>query len=184
MKICVLVALAMFGSIPALAQDQASCKAFFQVLQADAGTPGLRTGLDPAQKKWWESKGQKKYPGLCLNGSEQSGEKPRFLVIWSKSKSIGPVSLPANEVYGQTAGALRSTAPTARIYKPYWKYASVTVVNVLPDGSLLLPPVYFNALHGGFLDFPYVFRRPDSPMVLDAALKYLSYERVFLSNPD
>ena len=178
MKIFAVVALAMLGSIPALAQDQASCKAFFQVLRADAGTPGLRTGLDRAQKKWWESKGQKKYPGLCLNGSVMSGDKPRFLVIWSKSKSIGQASLPPNEVYGQTASALQATAPTARIYQPRWDLASVTIVNVLYDGSLLLPPVYFEADQHSWVVLP------DSPKVLDAALKYLSQERVFLSNPN
>lgn len=26
---------------------------------------GGDAGLDSAQKKWWEEKGQKKYPGLC-----------------------------------------------------------------------------------------------------------------------
>jgi len=183
-KLFLVVALATLGAMPVFAQDQAPCKAFFQVLRADSGTPGLRTGLDPAQKKWWENKGQKKYPGLCLNGSVMSGDKPRYLVIWSKSESIGSGSLAPNEVYGQTASALQSTAPMARIYQRHWRYASVTIVNVLSDGSLLLPPVYFDASQGGFLDFPYVFRRPDSPMVLDAALKYLSYERVFLSNPN
>jgi hypothetical protein len=188
MKFLVLVVLAMLGAIPALAQDQASCKAFFQLLRADAGTPGLRTGLDPAQKRWWEDKGQKKYPGLCLNGSVTSGDKPRFLVIWSKSKSIGQTSLPPGEVYGQTASALQATAPTARIYQSRWDLASVTIVNVQYDGSLMLPPVYFetddrvigaptgagpiNSLHAG------------STKVLEAALRYLWQERVFLSNPD
>jgi len=176
MKICVLVALAMLGAIPALAQDQASCKAFFQLLRADAGTPGLRTGLDSAQKEWWESKGQKKYPGLCLNGSVTSGDKPRYLVIWSKSKSIGQAPLPPNEVYGQTANALQATAPAARIYQPRWDLASVTIVNVLYDGNLMLPPVYFEAdQHARVL-------WPDSTKVLDAVLKYLSQERVFLPN--
>jgi hypothetical protein len=183
-KLFVVLALATLGAIPVLAQDQAPCKAFFQVLRADSGTPGLSAGLDTAQKKWWENKGQKKYPGLCLNGSVMSGDKPRYLVIWSKSESIGSGSLAPNEVYGQTASALQSTAPMARIYQRHWRYASVTIVNVLSDGSLLLPPVYFDASQGGFLDFPYVFRRPDSHMVLDAALKYLSYERVFPSNPN
>jgi hypothetical protein len=183
-KLFVVIALATLGAIPVLAQDQAPCKAFFQVLRADSGAPGLSVGLDPAQKRWWESAGHKKYPGLCLNGSVMAGNKPRYVVIWSTSKSIGPASLSPDEVYGQTATALQSTAPMARIYQRHWRYASVTIVNVLSDGSLLLPPVYFDASQGGFLDFPYVFRRPDSPMVLDAALKYLSYERVFLSNPN
>jgi hypothetical protein len=179
MKMLVLVALAMLGWVPSFAQNQASCKAFFQVLQAEAGSPGLRTGLDAAQKKWWEREGgQNKYPGLCLNGSVMSGDKPRYLVIWSKSQSIGQVSLPPDEVYGQTASALRATAPTARIYQPRWDLASVTIVNVLSDGSLLLPPVYYEA------DQHSCVLLPDGPKVLDSALKYLSQERVFLSRPD
>lgn len=178
MKLFLVVALTTLGAMSVFAQDQAPCKAFFQVLRADSGTPGLRTGLDPAQKKWWENKGQKKYPGLCLNGSVMSGDKPRYLVIWSKSNSIGQASLPPNEVYGQMASALQATAPTSRIYQPRWDLASVTIVNVLSDGSLLLPPVYYEADQHSWVLLP------NSPKVLDAALKYLSYERVFLSNPN
>jgi len=174
MKVFVLVAAAMLGSIPALAQDQSSCKAFFQVLRADSGTPGLRTGLDPAQKRWWESKGQKKYAGLCLDGSQMSADKPRFLVIWSKSTAIGQASPPANEVYGQSGSALQATAPAARIYQPRWNKASVTVVNVLYQNCLLLPPAYFQTDDHSWM------LRPDSTKTLDAALKYLSQERVFL----
>lgn len=175
MKICVLVAVAILGCIPAVAQDQASCKAFFQVLRADAGEPGLSTGMDSAQKKWWEDKGQKKYPGLCLTGSVMSGDKPRYFVIWSKSKSIGKATLPAKEVYGQTASALQATAPTMRIYQPRWDQASVTIVNVSYDGSLVLPPVYFEAD-----DHAWVVR-PDSRKVLESALKFLSQEQVLLA---
>ncbi len=178
MKLFAVVALANFGPIPALAQGQASCKAFFQVLRADQGTPGLRTGLDRAQKKWWENKGQKKYPGLCLNGSVMSADKPRFLVIWSKSKTVGQASLPPNEVFGQTASALQASAPRARIYLPRWDLASVTIVNVLSDGSLLLPPAYYEADQHSWILFP------DSPQVLDSAMKYLWQERVFLPTPD
>ncbi|HEV7968130.1 MAG TPA: hypothetical protein VGP19_11200 [Candidatus Acidoferrales bacterium] len=175
MKILVLVAAAMLGSFPALAQDQSSCKAFFQVLRADAGTPGLRTGLDSTQKRWWEGAGQKKYPGLCLSGSEMSGDKPRFLVIWSKSKSIGQATLPPNELYGQTGSALQTTAPTARIYQPRWDKASVTIVSVLYDGSLMLPPISFET------DQHVWVLVPNSRKVLEAAVKYLSQEPVFTS---
>jgi hypothetical protein len=184
MKLFVIVALAMLGAIPVFAQDQASCKAFFQVLRADAGTPGLRAGLDPRQKNWWDGNGQKKYPGLCLSGSVTSGDKPRYLVIWSNSNSIGEASLAPNEVFGVTASALRTTAPSARIYQPRWDKSSVTIVNVLYDGTLLLPPVYFQTDDGGPLDLPYVFRLHDSLRVLDAALKYLSQERVFLATKE
>jgi len=178
MKLLLLVALTMLGAIPALAQDQPSCKAFFQVLRADAGTPGLHVGMDPQQKRWWESKGQKKYPGLCLNGSVTSGSRPRYLVIWSKSKSIGQASLPPGEAYGQTASSLQATAPAMRIYQPRWDLASVTIVNVLNDGSLLLPPIYFEADQHSWVLLP------DSPKVLEGALQYLFQERVFLANPN
>jgi hypothetical protein len=174
-KLIVVLGLTAFASIPTLAQDQVSCKAFFQLLRADAGTPGLRAGLDSAQKRWWENKGRKKYPGLCLDGSVMSADKPRYLVIWSKSKSIGQASLPPNEVYGQTVGVLQATAPTARIYQPRWDLASVTIVNVLYDGNLMLPPIYFEADQHSWVLLP------NSPKVLDSALRYLSQERAFLS---
>lgn len=177
MKICVFVAVAMLGSIPAFAQNQASCKAFFQVLQADSGMPGLRTGLNPAQKSWWENTGQKKYPGLCLDGSVMLTDKPRYLVIWSKSKSTGQSSVPANEVYGQMVSALQATDTTTRIYQPRWDKASVTVVNVQHDGSLMLPSVYFETDDHRWVLFP------DTTKVLQAAVKYLWQERVFLANP-
>ena len=175
MKIFVLTILTVLGAVPAFAQERASCKAFFELLRADEGTPGLRVGLNAAQKKWWDNKGQKKYPGLCLDGSVMSGDKPRFLVIWSKSKTIGRSSIPANDIFGQMASALQATAPSARIYQPRWDQASVTVVNVLYDGSLMLPPVYFEADQHSWVFFP------DSPKVLDGALKYLFQERVFLA---
>jgi hypothetical protein len=178
MKAFVLVAAAMLGSLPALAQDQPSCKAYFQVMRADAGMPGLRAGLDSAQKRWWESKGQKKFAGLCLSGSEMSGDKPRFLVIWSKSKTIGQSTLAPNEVYGQPASALQATAPSARIYQPSWDQASVTIVNVLYDGSLMLPPVYFETDQ-----HVWVFV-PSSRKVLEAAVQYIFQERVFLPKTD
>jgi hypothetical protein len=114
-----------------------------------------------------------------------SADKPRYLVIWSPhSRSIGHASLPANEVYGQSADILQSTAPTARIYQPRWDKASVTIVSLLYDSTPLLPPVYFQADDGGIFDFPYGFVRPDSLKVFDAALKYLSQERALLSNPN
>lgn len=179
MKTTVFVVLLMLGSIPTLAQDRVSCKAYFQVLRADAEAPGLHVGMDPGQKRWWESKGQKKYPGLCLDGSVTSADKPRFLVIWSKSKSVGKASVASNEVYGQTSGALQTippTTPDTRIYQPRWDKASVTIVNVLYEGDLMLPPVYFESD-----DHTWVLW-PDSRKVLEAAVKYLSQERVFLSD--
>ena len=176
MKRLILLSLMVLASQPAFAQAQ--CKAFFQLLKSDGDSPGLRVGLNPVQKKWWEGKGRKKYPGLCLDGSVMSADKPRFLVIWSKSKPIGQASLLSSEVYGQPAAALQATAPAAPIYQPRWDQASVTVVNVLYDGSLMLPPIYFEADQHSWVLFP------DSPKVLEGAMKYLSQERVFLPQAD
>jgi hypothetical protein len=181
MKNLVLVALAMLASMPALAQDkaqdqtkdQASCKAYFQVLRADAGMPGLHVGLDSAQKRWWENDGKKKYPGLCLTGSVMSAEKPRYLVIWSKSKTIGQSSVPPNEVYGQQPTALQATAPATAIYQPRWDQASVTVLNVQSDGSMMLPPVYFETDQHSWIFIP------DSRRVFKAVVKYLWQEQAF-----
>jgi hypothetical protein len=176
MKKIFLVALVVIWSLPALAQDQASCKAFFQVLRADEGTPGLTPGLDSAQKSWWENTGQKKYPGLCLSGSVLSGDRPRYFVIWSKSKTIGQSTVPPDEIYGQAPSALQATAPAARIYQPRWNLAQITIVNVIYDGSLMLPPVYFET-------DPHWWVFPSSRKVLEAAVKYLSQEPAFWSKP-
>jgi len=173
MKFTVVVALAMLAAIPALGQDQTTCKAYFQVVHADAGSPGLRPGMDPGLQKWWESEGQKKYPGLCLNGAIPSGDKPRYVLIWSKSKSIGPASVAPNEVYGQTANALQATAPKEWIYQPRWNVTSITIAYVLYDGRLDIPPVHFAAADRSAWVFP------DKRKALEAAVKFLSQELVF-----
>jgi hypothetical protein len=175
MKSLVLTALVLLGSITASAQDQSSCKAFFQVLQAEEGSPGLHPGLNSAQKKWWEDKGQKKYPGLCLNGAVTSADKPRYLVIWSKSKKVGSATLAPTDAYGQNGSALQATAPMTKIYTSRWDQAAVTIINVQYDGSLMLPPVYFETDDHTWVLFP------DSLKVLQAAVKYLSGEQVFLT---
>ena len=185
MKLILLAAVTMLATIPTLAQDQArnlaqdqaSCKAYFQVLQGEAGTPGLRAGLDSAQKKWWEDKGRKQYPGLCLSGSVTSADKPRYLVIWMKSKTIGPSSIPPNDAYGQPGSALQAMAPATKIYQSRWDQAAVTVVNVQNDGSLMLPPIYFEAHDHTWILFP------SSRKALEEAVKYLSQEQVFTSKP-
>ena len=170
MKLFMVVALGMLASIPALAQDQSSCKVFFQVLRADSGTPGLHVGMDSGQKRWWEGKGRKKYSGLCLSGAEMSGDKPRYLVIWSKSKGIGQTSPDPKDVYGQSASTLQATAPATKIYQPRWDQASVTVINVTGDSGLMLPPIYFET------DQRVWILAPNSRKVLEAAVKYLSQE--------
>jgi hypothetical protein len=170
------IVLAMLASVPALAQDQAACKAYFQVLRGESGKPGLHAGLDSGQKRWWENEGKKKYAGLCLSTSDTSGQKPRFLVIWSESKTIGQSSVPPNETYGQQSDALQSTSPAARIYQPRWDKAQVTVLNVQSDGSLMLPPVYFETDSHSWIFFP------DSRRVFDAVVKYLSQEQVFVTH--
>jgi hypothetical protein len=174
MKYAVVVALAMLVPLAAFAQDSESCKAYFQVLRAQSGTPGLRVGMDSGQKRWWENTGRKKYPGLCLNGSVNSGDKPRYLVIWSKSKSIGRSAVAPNEIYAEKSNTLQKTAPKEWIYQPRWDIASLTILNVSYDGGLELPAVYLapKKLTLGVL-------WPNSTRVLEAAVKYLAQEPVF-----
>jgi hypothetical protein len=173
MKFAAAVALAIVASIPAFGQDQTSCKAFFQVVRARAESPALSVGMGPKEKRWWETEGQKKYPGLCLNGSVTSGDKPRYLLIWSKSKSIGQSSLASNEIFGQSSSALQAAAPRAWIYLPRWNVASVTIAYVLYDGSLDIPPVYFASGDRAAWFFP------ASGKVMEEAVKFLSQEPVF-----
>jgi hypothetical protein len=169
----VLIGLALLASIPAFAQDQSQCKAYFQVVRAGDGSPGLSAGMDSSDKSWWDSEGQKKYPGLCLNGAITVGDKPRYLLIWSKSKSIGQASIPPNEIFGETPAALQATAPKEWIYQPRWNAATVTIAYVLYDGSLEAPPVHFSSNDRA------VWFAPDHRKVLRDAVKYLAQEPVF-----
>jgi len=173
MKFTVAFALLLLGSIPAFGQDQASCKAFFQVVRAQEGSPGLSTGMSPGEQKWWESVGQKKYPGLCLNGSVTSGDKPRYLLIWSKSKSFGQASVPPSEIFGQSASALQAMAPKEWIYQPRWNVTGITVAYVLYDGRVDVPPVHFAAGDHSAWFFP------DHRKALEQAVKFLAQEPVF-----
>lgn len=178
MKFTIAFVVALLASIPAFAQEQASCKAYFQVLRAHEGSPGLTVGLTDGEKRWWEHEGQKKYPGLCLDGSVTSADKPRYLLIWSKSKSTGQASVPPNEVFGQSTNTLLATAPKEWIYQPRWNVASVTIAYVLYNGSLDVPPVHF----GSFDRDVYFFT--DNGRVLRDAVKFLSQEPVFLPKVD
>jgi hypothetical protein len=181
MKLTALVTLMMLGlSIPAAGQNKTSCKAFFQVVRADAQTPeNFRTGMDKAQKKWWENGGQKKYPGLCLDGSVTTADKPRYLVIWSKPGSIERAAVAPGEVYGQTASAIQATAPQESIYRPNWNTASISIVSVSYQGNLVLPPVHMIAGGRAGEWFP-----RGSPRVLKVALQYLStYEDLDSKQP-
>ncbi|MGA2511536.1 MAG: hypothetical protein ABSG27_15055 [Candidatus Acidiferrales bacterium] len=177
MKNTAVVALLMLGlSIPAFGQDKTSCKAFFQVVRVGTQTPeNLRTGMNEAQKRWWENEGQKEYPGLCLDGSVSTGDKPRYLVILSKSGSIDKAAVAPGEVYGQTASVIQSTAPKEWIYQPRWNMAPISILYVSYDGNLDQPPVHIAAgdRTGWFW--------PSSTKVLKVAVKYLSQEPTFLN---
>ena len=181
MKLTVVVAVVVLGlSIPAFGQDKTSCKAFFQVVRADTQTPqNLSTGMDGAQKKWWENEGQKKYPGLCLNGSVSTGDKPRYLVILSKSGSIDQSAVDPAEVFGQTTADIQNAAPKEWIYKPRWNFASISVLYVWYDGKIDPPPVHMQA---GDRSVGWFW--PNSTKVIKVAMKYLSQEPPFVNSSD
>lgn len=82
MKVVVILASVIFTSLLGFAQEKPSCQAYFQVVQEDPRIAGgFAAGMNEPQKTWWDKKGQKKYPGLCWNGSVLSGDKPRFLLV-------------------------------------------------------------------------------------------------------
>lgn len=177
MKYALILAVAMLPWATAAAQDQATCKAYFQVLWTEPGTPGLHLGMDSGQNRWWQHTGRKKHPDLCLNGTVSSNDKPRFLVIWSKPRSFAFFSVnsssegstvDSSQIYGQKSNALLVTAPRDYIYKSRWDVTSVTILNVAYDGTLELPPVYLapKTLKWGVL-------WSDGAKVLDAAANYL-----------
>ena len=182
-----LFALAMLASAAAVAEGETSCNAYFQVVEQDGGN--LRAGMDGAQKKWWENKGRKKYPDLCWDGSVSSNDKPRYLVIWSKSGSSdtgAKLSKPdetkttqqrasgtISNVYGQPPEAIEKTAPTARLYQGRWNMAQVSLATISFDGKMELPPVWV-PVHNHPLWWP----RAASPKVLEGAMKYLAQEPV------
>jgi hypothetical protein len=173
MKLLSLIALLAVASLPAFAQDQSSCKAYFQVVRATADSPGLRVGMDGGDKSWWDNEGQKKYPGLCLNGSVTSGDKPRYLLIWSKSKSTGQSNTSPSEIYGQSAGVLEATSPKEWIYQPRWNITSITVAYVLYDGSMEIPPVHFASNDRSAWLFPHHRK------ALQDAIRFLAQEPPF-----
>ena len=151
-----LFLLAMLASTPAVAEGQTSCKAYFQVVEQEGGN--LRAGMDGAQKRWWENTGHKKYLGLCWDGSVSSNDKPRYLVIWSKSgssdtdaklsKSDGtkttqqPASGTISNVFGQRPDGVEKTDPTAWLYKGRRNMGQVSVVTISYDGKMEIPPVW------------------------------------------
>jgi len=172
-RIVIFAAFALLAAIPAHTQEQSACKAYFQVVHATEGSPGLSVGMNSGDKSWWESEGQKKYPGLCLDGSVTAGDKPRYLLIWTKSKSFGQASVPSNEVFREPASALETTAPKEWIYQPRWNVTGLTIAYVLYDGTIDVPPVHFVAFDKTGWIFPHN-RRP-----LEEAVRFLSQEPVF-----
>ena len=118
-KVFLLIAsFLLFSGASGLAQTKPTCQAYFQVVQMDHRIPdGMKVGMNAEQKAWWEKKGQKQYPELCWNGSIDSAEKPRFLLIWSSEAPGGPVRVPKSteqstgaDVYGQSISAIKETA--------------------------------------------------------------------------
>jgi len=82
----IAASLALFA-LPSLAQSntpQASCTAYFGVLQYDPSVPGLLVArMSDSQAKWFMKNGNRQYPGLCL-----SLEKAQYLIVWTISKQV------------------------------------------------------------------------------------------------
>lgn len=145
MKGAVVLGFLLVAALPGAAQTKPACQAYFQVVQMDHRIPGgVTVGMNADQKKWWEKKGQKEYPGLCWNGSIVSADKPRFLLIWSSEAPGGPVPIPRSsaaeqstgaDAYGQSVSAIKETAATNR--RPLLR-RTMLIVNISAPAE---PPV-------------------------------------------
>jgi hypothetical protein len=158
----------LLTAVPGAAQTKPTCEAYFQVIQMDHRIPGgIKVGMNLEQKNWWDKKGQKEYPELCWNGSIDSSEKPRFLVIWSSEAPGGPVRVPKSteqstgvDLYGQSASALKDVAGTSG--HPLLR-RTISIVNVSAPGE---PPIE--------LTKDWWFFRSYSQRVLAQALAFLT----------
>lgn len=170
MKITAVLAFVVLASVPDFAQTKSPCQAYFQVVQIDKRIPGgIVTGMNAEQKKWWQKKGQKKYPELCWNGSILSADKPRYLLLWSSEAPGGPVPIPRGRVaeqptgadtYGQTASAIKAAATGND--RPLLQ-RTILIVDVSSQGE---PPIE--------LIKDRWFFRSYSQRVLEQALKFLT----------
>jgi hypothetical protein len=168
-KTVALLTFVLIASVTVFAQTKPACQAYFQVVQMDRRIPsGIVTGMNPEQKKWWEKKGQKKYPELCWNGSILAADKPRYLLIWSSETPGGPVRIPKDsaaeqttgaDAYGTTVSAMKEAASTDS--HPLLK-RTILVVDVSSPGE---PPIE--------LIKDWWFFRSYSQRVLDEALRFL-----------
>lgn len=180
MKFALIPLLLLFPVLSGFAQES-PCRAYFQVLREDGRTQGsFSEGMTPSQKKWWESKGQKKYPGLCLAGSVSAPAKPHYLVIWSGAGSgeydkpldkdpagQRSASIDSSQAYGQSAATIETTVPTAWIYKRRWNWAPAWIVSFEYDGTVQVPPVYVPT-------HAYFWSPSAGQKVLDDTLKFLT----------
>jgi len=169
MKNDAVLAFVLLASVPGFAQTKPACQAYFQVVQMDRRIPGgMVTGMNAEQKKWWEEKGQKKYPELCWNGSIVTADKPRYLLVWSSERPGGPVPIPRGaaaeqptgaDTYGQSASAIKGAAATN---SPLLQ-RTILIVNVsFPEE----PPIE--------LTKDWWFFRSHSQRVLEQALRFLT----------
>ena len=192
-----LFAVRLWGQAkqPSAEAPRAACQAYFQVVQVDARIAGgFIAGGNEAQRKWWEKKGRRKYPGMCWDGSVLTAEKPRYVLIWvseSHSKLVDvptsetseqPVTGTVTDTDGQTVGTISGTTTTTtirdQVLQRNWTTASISVLGVTPENKLEPSPVYFYTAGPGFLQ-SYVNDRfgvnwsSESQKALEAALKFL-----------
>ncbi len=180
-----LMVLLAVGSPSGSAQDKLACQAYFQVVQMDARIAGgFVAGGNEAQKKWWEKKGQKRYSGLCWNGSVLSGDKPRYLLFWVSENHSQLEEVPTSQSVSGTVtgtdgntGTFGGEVDGTKLVQEHWTTASISVLRVSPEGKVELPAIYFHTAGPSVLErYAAAGWRwsSDSQKALEAALKFLS----------
>jgi hypothetical protein len=109
MKTLAALVLCMFF-VSTLVEAQ-QCKVYFTVIYSDSHLPGggMAT-MSPNQKKWWEKKGMKKYPGVCYDPS-----KATYSVVWWK-ETVGDNYVAKNVVDPRFNVTVHSTSDIGSIY--------------------------------------------------------------------
>lgn len=158
MKTTIGLAIMLVVSLSASAQSKVACKAYFKVEFDDPRIAGgFVPGMDSTQEKWWETKGQKKYSGVCYDEA-----KAEFVLRWQTEEHSKVVDVPETHTETQTVptegtvtdtqtgktstvegtSEVTTTSTSHHLEERDWATATMNVLRLDANGKPQLPPVY------------------------------------------
>ena len=157
-KITTGVAFMLLAPLSASAQGKVACKVYFKVEFDDSRIAGgFIPRMDSTQEKWWETKGQKKYPEICYDDA-----KAQYVFKWRSEEHSKLVDVPQTTTETQTVptqgtvtdtetgetatvsgtSEVTTTSTSHHLEERDWATASMNVLRISEDGKPQLPPVY------------------------------------------